>query len=182
MIVNRAPVCPDCNGAMRWHSARDLQVGRRRRVLNIFQLRQLWQIFVGRVRASRAACASVAPPVPLELIGFVKTRKGLDAPNIEFMMTGARMQDARPWVPFVQTPSQDLMGSRTVLLHPKSKGKVSLRSADPSTPVRIAFNFLLERSDLIALRDACRLGFGVAIRKPLDPFRGRTGRTEDRYR
>jgi 4-pyridoxate dehydrogenase len=123
---------------------------------------------------AQAAIMRAGPAVslPLELIGFVKTRAGLDAPNIEFIMTGARMQDARPWLPFVQTPSQDLMGIRAVLLHSKSEGKVSLRSADPSEPVRIAFNFLSERSDLIELRDACRLGFGVAIRKPLDPFRG----------
>jgi choline dehydrogenase-like flavoprotein len=113
-----------------------------------------------------------AASLPLEGIGFVKTRTGLDAPDIEFMMIGARTQDARPWLPFVQSPPQDVMGVRPVLLHPRSQGKVSLRSADPSAPVRIAFNFLSERNDLTDLRDACRLGFDIALRKPLDPFRG----------
>jgi uncharacterized protein with PIN domain len=36
MKVNQAPVCPDCNGAMMWHSARHLKVGRMRRVFDIF--------------------------------------------------------------------------------------------------------------------------------------------------
>jgi choline dehydrogenase-like flavoprotein len=113
-----------------------------------------------------------AASLPLEGIGFVKTRTGLDAPDIEFMMIGARTQDARPWLPFVQSPPQDVMGVRPVLLHPRSQGKVSLGSADPTAPVRIAFNFLSERNDLTDLRDACRLGFDIALRKPLDPFRG----------
>jgi choline dehydrogenase-like flavoprotein len=80
---------------------------------------------------AQAALMRIGPAasLPLEGIGFVKTRTGLDAPDIEFMMIGARTQDARPWLPFVQSPPQDVMGVRPVLLHPRSQGKVSLRSA-----------------------------------------------------
>jgi 4-pyridoxate dehydrogenase len=137
--------------------------------------------FQRMLRLDRAALAMAqaailrsgpATSLPLEGIGFVKTRAGLDAPDIEFMMVGARTLDARPWLPLVRPPPQDVTGIRPILLHPHSHGSVSLSSADPLAPVRIAFNFLSEPGDLNELRDACRLGLDIAIRKPLDTFRG----------
>jgi 4-pyridoxate dehydrogenase len=65
-----------------------------------------------------------------------------------------------------------VMGIRPVLLHPRSHGTVTLRSADPAAPVRIAFNFLAEPEDRAALRNAYHLARDVAGQKPLDRYRG----------
>ena len=59
-----------------------------------------------------------------------------------------------------------------MLLHPRSQGEVTLRSADPLAPVRIVNNFLADPSDLATLREAFRLAQDVAHQPPMDAFRG----------
>ncbi|MEA2732998.1 MAG: hypothetical protein QOD93_6348, partial [Acetobacteraceae bacterium] len=113
-----------------------------------------------------------ATTLPLECIGFVKSGANQTAPDIEFLISGGRPQDARPWLPGGRRPPE-FLAIRPVLLHPRSHGAVTLRSADPLTPVRIAFNFLSEPDDLSDLRAACRLSHDIAIRAPLDRFRGK---------
>ena len=43
-----------------------------------------------------------------------------------------------------------------VLLHPDSRGKVNLRSADPKAPPRILMNLLQAESDRLGLRGIVR--------------------------
>jgi len=112
-----------------------------------------------------------ATTLPVGEIAFVKSRPDLEAPDIEFLLA-VRTLEMRPWFPGWQSPYQDAIGIRPVLLHPQSRGKVTLRSADPAAPVRIAFNFFSESDDLAALRNAYHLARDVAGQKPLDRFRG----------
>jgi choline dehydrogenase-like flavoprotein len=114
-----------------------------------------------------------ATSLPVEAMGFVKTSPETDVPDIEFLVAGGRPQDARTWIPGIRPAAPEITGLRQVLLHPRSHGAVSLRSADPLAAVRIQFNFFSDPSDLIALRQACRLGLEIARQKPLDRFRGR---------
>jgi 4-pyridoxate dehydrogenase len=112
-----------------------------------------------------------ATTLPLGEIAFVKSRPDLEAPDIEFLLA-VRTLETRPWFPGLQSAYQDVMGIRPVLLHPRSHGAVTLRSADPAAPVRINFNFLSDPVDLAALRNAYHLARDVAGQKPLDRFRG----------
>jgi choline dehydrogenase-like flavoprotein len=112
-----------------------------------------------------------ATTLPLGEIAFVKSRPDLEAPDIEFLLA-VRTLETRPWLPGWRAAYQDAMGIRPVLLHPGSRGAVTLRSADPAAPVRIVFNFLSEPEDLAALRNAYHLARDVAGQKPLDRFRG----------
>ncbi len=114
-----------------------------------------------------------ATSLPVEAMGFVKTHAETDVPDIEFLITGGRPQDARTWIPGIRPPPAETTGIRQVLLHPRSHGAVSLHSVDPMAPVRIQFNFLSDPADLLALRQACRLGLEIARQQPLDRFRGR---------
>ena len=113
-----------------------------------------------------------AATMPLGGAAFVRTRPDLEAPDIEFLLGATRPQDARTWIPGWQKPPAELTGIRPVLLHPRSAGTVSLRSADPLAPVRIRFNFLADPADLAALRDGVRMAHDIAMRPVLDPFRG----------
>jgi len=113
-----------------------------------------------------------AATMPLGGAAFVRTRPELEAPDIEFLLGATRPQDARTWIPGWQKPPAELTGIRPVLLHPKSTGTVSLRSADPLAPVRIRFNFLSDPADLPALRDGVRMAREIAMQPVLDPFRG----------
>jgi 4-pyridoxate dehydrogenase len=114
-----------------------------------------------------------ATSLPVELVGFVKSCAETDVPDIEFLIGGGRPQDARTWIPGIRPRPPEITSLRQVLLHPRSHGSVSLRSADPLEPVRIEFNFLSDPADLTALLQACRLGLEIARQKPLDRFRGR---------
>jgi 4-pyridoxate dehydrogenase len=114
-----------------------------------------------------------ATTLPTEVMGFVRTHPETDVPDIEFLIGGGRPQDARTWIPVLRPPPPEFIGIRPVLLHPRSRGTVSLRSADPLAAVRIQFNFLSDPADLIALQQACRRGLEIARQKPLDPFRGK---------
>ena len=114
-----------------------------------------------------------ATSLPVEIVGLVKSCTETDVPNIEFLIGSGRPQDARTWIPGIRPPPQEITSLRQVLLHPRSHGTVSLRSADPLAPVRIQFNFLSDPADLTALLQACHLGFEIARQKPLDHFRGR---------
>jgi choline dehydrogenase-like flavoprotein len=112
-----------------------------------------------------------ATTLPLGLIAFVKSEPGLEAPDLEFMV-GAPPFEAKPWLPYRTPPPPDFMGIRPVLLHPASHGAVTLRSADPTVPVRIANNFLSAPKDVATLRRGFRLARELAEQSPLDRFRG----------
>jgi 4-pyridoxate dehydrogenase len=110
--------------------------------------------------------------LPSNLMAFLKTRPDMEAPDIEFIFRSAPM-DAHPWFPGWQRAYEDGYGIRPVLLHPRSRGEVTLRSADPLAPVRIRHNFLAEPEDIETLREAFLIARDIGNRRPLDLFRGR---------
>jgi choline dehydrogenase-like flavoprotein len=112
-----------------------------------------------------------ATVVPFGLHAFVKTAPGLAVPDIEFMFRGAPL-GADTWFPGIRAPYRDGFGILPALLHPQSRGEVRLRSADPSDPVRIQYNFFSAPDDIAELRKGFKLARELAAQAPLDPFRG----------
>jgi 4-pyridoxate dehydrogenase len=112
-----------------------------------------------------------ATSIPSGVIAFLKTRPELAVPDLEFLLPVSPPY-AHMWFPGVRPPYADAFGIRPVLLHPDSRGDVTLRSANPRDPVRIRFNFLSAPSDVALLRHGLRLGRELALQKPLDPYRG----------
>jgi choline dehydrogenase-like flavoprotein len=110
--------------------------------------------------------------LPGRLHAFLKTRRELPVPDIQFLFRGAPTR-VQPWFPGIRPPYEDSFGVRPVMLHPESRGMVRLRSADPTAPVRIIQNFLASEDDIRTIRDGVRLARDVASRKGLDRFRGR---------
>src|SRR5205085_330306 len=80
----------------------------------------------------------------------IRTQPALRQPDIQLMCNPVRM-DAKIWWPLVSARQDHLLTSDAVLLHPRSRGRVSLRSADPLAKPRIQFNALAEREDLDTL-------------------------------
>jgi 4-pyridoxate dehydrogenase len=161
----------------------DLPVGRNLRDHLMVVLR--WQRlglgpFRQLMRADRIALAMAqawlfrtgpATVLPLGLYAFLRTRPEQEAPDLEFIFRGAPL-DPRPWFPGVTPTYEDSFGINPVLLHPRSQGDVTLRSADPFEPVRIVNNFLADDADLATLRDGFRLALDVAHQPSMDVFRG----------
>ena len=112
-----------------------------------------------------------ATVVPGGLHAFIKTRPELAVPNIEFMFRGAPTH-AHLWFPGIKPAYEDGYGIRPALLHPESRGKILLRSADPLEPMRIDYNFFSAPSDLPTLRDGFKLAREIASQQPLAPYRG----------
>ncbi len=111
-----------------------------------------------------------ATELPGGVTAVIRSRVGLDSPDIQFVFRGAAME-ARPWLPGLGRGWRDSFCLRAILLHPESRGSVSLVSADARQKVRIRHRFLSEPGDMSTLREGVRIARAVFRQKPLDAFR-----------
>jgi choline dehydrogenase-like flavoprotein len=119
--------------------------------------------------------------VPGGLHAFIKTRPELAVPDIEFMFRGTS-HHPHLWFPLLRPAYQDGFGIRPTLLHPDSRGKILLRSADPRDPPRIRYNFFSAPDDLPRLRQGFKIARELAQQKALDPYRGAALNPTDRVK
>ena len=103
---------------------------------------------------------------PLTALGFVKSRPDLERPDLEIFCNPVRL-DADVWFPLVKPALEHAFESCPSLLHPHSRGEVTLRSADPADHPRILFNFLKEAEDRRAMREGIRIVRDMYSRGPL---------------
>lgn len=136
--------------------------------------------FTSLMRADRIAMAMAqayllrtgpATTVPTALFAFVRTSLADDVPDVEFMFR-ANNPAPRVWFPGVRPAPPDTYGIRPALLHPKSRGRVLLRSTDPLAKPRINYNFLTDPADMATIVEGTRRALDVAAKKPLDAYRG----------
>jgi 4-pyridoxate dehydrogenase len=93
-------------------------------------------------------------------------------PDIELIFRGSSLKP-HIWFPGIRRPFKDAFAVRPVLLRPKSRGEVLLRSANPFDPPRIRLDFLSDPDDLGRLVRAARISFELIESAPFDAFRGR---------
>ena len=97
-----------------------------------------------------ALCATgVMAGLPVGIQGFVRTREGLDRPDLQTLISPVAM-DAKVWFPGWRKPRGHVFSVSNVLLHPESRGWVKLRSADPTDKPRIQLNLLQAEADRLA--------------------------------
>ena len=89
--------------------------------------------------------------LPVGAQGFIRTREGLDRPDDQLLISPVAM-DARLWFPGWRKRRGDVFSVSNVLLHPESRGSVTLRSADPHEKPRILFNLLGTEGDRASFR------------------------------
>jgi choline dehydrogenase/4-pyridoxate dehydrogenase len=103
--------------------------------------------------------------------GMAFLRSGPEAalPDIQFLVVAAPMNAGPYLAPFV--PSYpDGCAIRVAVLRPESRGQLTLASADPRTPPRIAQNFLAAERDRLTLRAGLRMAREVGRQAALRPF------------
>jgi choline dehydrogenase len=88
--------------------------------------------------------------LPVSAQGFVRTYADLDRPDLQMLVSPVSMV-ARPWFPGWRAGAGHVFSGACVLLHPASRGRVSLRSADPTAAPRILLNLLQAPEDRAAL-------------------------------
>jgi len=122
----------------------------------------------------------------LAALRYLVTRGGPASSNIAeagAFVASALATDARPDLQFHFAPVQlddhgrhRLPGHGYSLhctpLRPKSRGRLTLTSADPTAAPRIEPNYLGDPADLPLLIEAIRVGRRIAAAAPFDPYRG----------
>ena len=102
--------------------------------------------------------------LPVSAQGFVRTSPHLDRPDLQMLVSPVSMM-AKPWFPGWRRGAGHVFSVACVLLHPKSRGRVWLRSADPAAAPRILLNLLQspdDRASFIRILRFARRYFGTA--------------------
>lgn len=97
-----------------------------------------------------------------ETVAFVRTRPGLPAPDIEFHMGAAYYEDHG-----AEEYDGDCAVIAPVLVSPRARGQVWLRSADPAAKPRIITNTLSAPDDVSSLVAGMELAREIAAQRPL---------------
>ncbi|MBA4014301.1 MAG: choline dehydrogenase [Phenylobacterium sp.] len=102
----------------------------------------------------------------LESGAFLKSRPDLDRPDLQIHTVAAIMQNhGNTAVP------KDGFTFHVCQLRPESRGRVGLRSANPTDDPAIFANYLATEEDRRALREGVRMMRKVAAQSALDPYR-----------
>ena len=109
--------------------------------------------------------------LPGGLHGYVKSRPELAVPDLQFLFRGTA-PGAHLWFPGIKKAYTEGFGMRPVLLHPESRGQVTLRSNNPRDKVRIFQNFFDSPNDLPILRDGVKRIRDIINQPAMDARRG----------
>ncbi len=102
-----------------------------------------------------------------ESCGFIRSRAGLEAPDIQYHFLPAAMRyDGRA--------AFDGHGFQLHVGHnkPRSRGHVRARSADPADKPEILFNYLTHEDDVVGFRRSVHLSREIIAQAAMDPYRG----------
>ncbi len=82
---------------------------------------------------------------------LLKTVPELSRPDIQLVFLPVRL-DAKIWIPGISKKLEHAFSVMIIQLHPQSRGRVRLRSADPAAAPQIALNLLSTERDYAELR------------------------------
>lgn len=103
----------------------------------------------------------------LEANGHIRSRPGIPYPDIQYHLLGGA-------IAYDGSSSFKGHGFQAHIIQgkPKSRGRLTLRSADPIAPPRLVFNYLSDPYDRQVFRDGIRLTREIFAQTALDRFRG----------
>jgi choline dehydrogenase-like flavoprotein len=97
--------------------------------------------------------------------GFIRTRPGLPAPDIQFHASPAMYVDEG-----LAPVAEHGFGFGPCMVKPASRGVVSILSPDPTAKPYILHNYFSEDSDMQAIVEGLRVGLEIARAPALAPF------------
>jgi choline dehydrogenase/4-pyridoxate dehydrogenase len=112
-----------------------------------------------------------AADVPGGITAFLRSRSDKPLPDLQFLFTAAPL-GAWPYFPPFKAPFSDAFACRIVMLHPESRGSVTLRSGSAADAPRIHQNFLAAGADWETLRAGVRMARHVIGQPMMAPFVG----------
>jgi choline dehydrogenase len=102
----------------------------------------------------------------------IRTLPTLRQPDIQLMCNPVRM-DAKLWFPGVGAAQEHRLTADIVLLHPESRGTVTLRSSNPLDAPRIRFNLFSHASELETARRGLETARRIYRTEPQASLTGR---------
>lgn len=103
--------------------------------------------------------------LPVGAQGFVRTHADLDRPDLQLLVSPVAM-DAKVWFPLWRKRRGDYLTLSNVMLHPESRGSVTLKSADPLEKPAIRLNLLGTEGDRAAFRRFIRFSRDLLAASP----------------
>ncbi|WP_433259952.1 GMC family oxidoreductase [Actinosynnema sp. CS-041913] len=100
-----------------------------------------------------------------EVGGFVRTKAGLSAPDVEFLAAPVMFADSG-----LQPPDRHAISFGPSMLTPRSRGSVTLVSSEPTAKPMIKHDYFAEESDLDDAVEATRIGLEIARQRALAPY------------
>ena len=97
---------------------------------------------------------------------ILRSREGVSRPDVQ-IITMTVHQHAKLWFPLLTPAPVYALTARIGVLHPKSRGWVRLRSADPLDTPRFRFNILTEQEDVDAMVHAVEICRELYAQSPL---------------
>jgi choline dehydrogenase-like flavoprotein len=94
--------------------------------------------------------------------GFVRTRSGMEAPDVQFHFAAVAFYDEG-----LGLPPGPAYTFGPLVAKPTSRGAISLRSSDPRTKPRIVNNYLSTDEDRQSIIDGLRIALDIAGQAPL---------------
>jgi choline dehydrogenase-like flavoprotein len=92
-----------------------------------------------------------ATKLPGGVTALLRSAPDKDHANIQFLISEVP-PDGDLWFPVLRPPAEDGVVCRVCLLSPESRGRLTLASADPLEPPRLAYGLLDAEADRAALR------------------------------
>ena len=114
-----------------------------------------WWLFGTGLFATNGAAGNV----------FIRTDPSCDRPDMQFTCMSTEV--CAQGLSFPGRPPQALLGVGVSMIRQDSRGRVSLRSANPSDPPRILFNLFHEQSDVDRMVRGIRAARAIYGQKPL---------------
>jgi len=115
-----------------------------------------WMLRKDGIFASNGAASNI----------FLRSEPDLDRPDLQLTSMSVS-NSAELWAPLFTASPQYAISVRIGVLHPKSRGWVRLRSADPQQSPRILNNMYAEPDDMAAMLRGIRLSRELYAQKPL---------------
>ena len=109
----------------------------------------------------------VAASNQFEAGGFIRSRAGIEHPNLQYHFLPMAYEGGGRHV-----PGGHAFQAHVGPLRPTSTGSIQLRSADPAQAPDIRFNYLSTENDRQEFRDGIHLTREIFAQKALDPYRG----------
>jgi len=100
--------------------------------------------------------SSVLSGPPAIAAANIRTVQGRRAPDLRFMIASGS-HESHPWFPVVRPGAGHQIFAMCALAHPRSRGAITLRSADPKAPPRVSYNLLTDPWDVEEARRGFRL-------------------------